>query len=351
MNLRNYIDAQSKRNVLAPVVLDDTPAPSIKGPAREPRNWWRLGDTSIAVALATQGRLHPVEPKDWMHAGGPGSGRHKEFDGVLKPEDGWKRESRRRQNFWDNRGGLKTVYSKPDPRPGYRKGEQQVRVADNGHWEHVSHTSHVIREGDGAKALSEHLTSIHAGGPGSGCRGDNCGRPKNPGGQLSWDRKVVQREGLKVERKTGRVTIPLQAPPRSQVKTVSHAPAGFIITQLKTPTRGRPTGSGGGTWNLLNRESPQKGSFKLEQENVKGMGWKGTATIWTANKVGGAEGAATSVIALRDVGKMSARVMEIRTEQYKEIGNTNVFKFSNIGQAAGFLKSRYGVSWSLPRNK
>lgn len=194
--------------------------------------------------------------------------------------------------------------------------------------------------------ILEYMT-ISAGGPGSGCHGDNCGRPKSPGGQLSWDKKVLKREGL-VKNRAGRVTIPLQAPPRSQVKTVSHTPYGAVITQLKTPTRGRPKGPGG-TWNLMNRQHPAKGDFVKEQENVKGEGWKGFATIWTAKKVGGEEGAATSVMALRDVGKMAATIMEIRTERYAEIGNTNVFRFKNFGQAAGFLKSRYGVGWKLPK--
>jgi hypothetical protein len=188
--------------------------------------------------------------------------------------------------------------------------------------------------------------SISAGGPGSGCRGPNCGRPES--GKLSWAPKVLKREGLTKSRKTGQVTIPLHAPAKSMVKTVSHMPNGAVITQLKTPRRGRPKG-GSGVWNLMNRQSPQKGSFVKEQENVKGTGWKGVATIWTAKKVGGEEGAATSVLALRDIGKMSVSIMEVRTGRYSEIGNTNVFKFKNFGQAAGFLKARYGVSWRLPR--
>jgi hypothetical protein len=96
--------------------------------------------------------------KEWDSRGRRGKApAHADFDGVLKSEDGWTRESKRRKNFWGNQGGLKTVWHKPDPRPGYRKGEQQVRVADNGHWEHVSHSSHVIAEGDGASTLSDHL--------------------------------------------------------------------------------------------------------------------------------------------------------------------------------------------------
>src|SRR5579864_2541919 len=115
MNLLSILELNAKKSdksVLSPVLLDDTPSPAIKGPAREPRNWWRLGDVSIAKALRESPLKNPVNPQDWTKRG------------------------------------------------------------------------------------------IAAGGPGSGCRGDNCGRPKNPGGQLSWDRKVVEREGLIKERKT-----------------------------------------------------------------------------------------------------------------------------------------------------
>jgi len=343
MKLRDYIDVRAQaieESVLAPVRLDDTPAPSIKGPAREPRNWWALGCTSIARALAENPLKNPVNPNDWLlrqkpenvvvQAGGPGSGRHKELfkqAGVEMPII----------NYVVNH---KSQY------------ESQRNVEFN--------TSHgtFFQRGDSVKDAKEKFLSwylekelrkrtVQAGGPGSGCHGDNCGRPAGPGHQLSWKESTLRKEGLKKSRKTGIVTIPLQATPRSQVKTVHQSPSGYKITELKTPRRGRPTGTTGIQQSILNRESPLKGSFVKEQENVKGTGWKGVATIWTAKR-GATEGAGTSVMALRDIGKMAVTVMEVRTERYAEIGQTRVIRFNNFGQAAGFLKSRYGVSWKLP---
>lgn len=84
-----------------------------------------------------------------LAAGGPGSGRHPEFDGVLKPEAGWKKKARRTDKFIDNQGGLKTVWRHPV--------NGSVRVADDKSWEHVSRRGFVVKEGKGSRMLEKHI--------------------------------------------------------------------------------------------------------------------------------------------------------------------------------------------------
>jgi hypothetical protein len=89
MKLRDCIEIKagsgwgSERNVLGLIDTKNTPAHSIAGPAEEPTNWQMLGMTSIKLALEHNFNKHYIDPMAWMQlavmAGGPGSGRHKEF--------------------------------------------------------------------------------------------------------------------------------------------------------------------------------------------------------------------------------------------------------------------------------
>lgn len=66
MNILDYIRAGwLSETVFGGVNLEDSPSEAIKGAAREPRNWRRLGTTDVKEALKDSGTKRPVCPKDW----------------------------------------------------------------------------------------------------------------------------------------------------------------------------------------------------------------------------------------------------------------------------------------------
>jgi hypothetical protein len=171
------------------------------------------------------------------------------------------------------------------------------------------------------------LFQILAGGPGSGCRGDNCGRPSTGGA-------------------------------KKEFKTAS----GATYTIFKPSKRGIPRRSSGYV-----RKSRFKGKFgdrdastgKFRKTNdiagIEGIKNR-VANVynaqWTKADVYSNHG--VTLFVHRDFAKGRVVIQEVNHESLTRGGNqhTTVFKqyiFKNFGKAAGFLNQKYGIRQALPK--
>jgi len=158
---------------------------------------------------------------------------------------------------------------------------------------------------------------IFAGGPGSGCHGPSCGRPR----------------GIKQSFQTS---------------------SGATYTILK-PSR-RNIAKGSHAWTA--RKDQFKGKFKTTAENVKGFNMK---TLKTDAKMRGSvydakyghgdkyEGHGKTIFVYKDARNMRAVVVEVPHDEMNHSATARSFKFKNFGAAAGFLSKRYGIKQKLPK--
>lgn len=171
-------------------------------------------------------------------------------------------------------------------------------------------------------AFHHTLLEILAGGPGSGCRGPKCGRPKGQG-----------------------------------VKQTFQSPQGFTYTLLKPSRKGIEKGSH--KWQAkkdqfrgqykvardaqnkpIKHESKSKDVLGQRYSNVYDAAW-GRGDKW--------EGQGKTVFVHRDFKNMRVVVQEVPHDEMQKSETMRVWKFKNFGQAAGFLNRRYGIRQKLPR--
>jgi hypothetical protein len=168
------------------------------------------------------------------------------------------------------------------------------------------------------------VSQLFAGGPGSGCRGNNCGRPS-----------------------TGSKSIPKRLVRQSWTAPVG----GAKVTLLQTPKRGRPSGAAKGSPKaLLKKASSMKGKFS-QVISTKQYGSKQPSAVYSTYPKNGQpgdtnfkEGAGKTLFVFRDFGTGRATVQEFTHGEYGHIGKATMFGFKNLGRAAGFLSQRYGIT-------
>lgn len=233
---------------------------------------------------------------------------------------------------------------------------------------------------------------LYAGGPGSGCRGNNCGRPiskknyqqmrqhlRGLGIKLKknlspWDvvraydtwfrvKNIRDKEQKRAQRVVDRAKIRLQRaqdkgklPPRYDKKDVqeridvkpvwkgrvkqSYQAQGYQITELKTPKQYEKNK---GTW--VNKPSSYKGQFLVdlaEQRTHNNPKERNSFFIHQA-----APDKGVSVEVHRNLGQLSVNVIERRLGQYGAIEDHREVSFKNVGRAMGFLNKRYGITFKI----
>jgi hypothetical protein len=227
---------------------------------------------------------------------------------------------------------------------------------------------------------------IHAGGPGSGCVGPNCGRPskgranevanlsreikelksrlKRGSGATTKDRKRIRmvikifqnhiRQLGRQESRPSPSTPKINpAPVRKSVIVQQHTLAnGAKYTIVTGSKAGRPMGSGNAAKNpnkVLSQAHKEKGQFQATHTDITPTGQDARVSVYDTSKQG-TEGAGSTVIVNRDFGKNRVVVQEMSRGQYGHLDALlKQFKFKNFGQAAGMLNKRYGIRQALPK--
>jgi hypothetical protein len=227
------------------------------------------------------------------------------------------------------------------------------------------------------------LMDVLAGGPGSGCHGPNCGRPHTKAeteglkkelkevrdrlgvkrGQKGYARKhnranlKILKEGLKrriqygkrrekilpgMKWKKGKITIPVKPAWKGRVKQSFKTAEGHQVTVVKPRKLQDREGK---TW--LRKPSEFKGKFVKTHDEFNVMGKLERNVLFQA--IRGDKGQAVQIS--RDYGNKAVFVKEAallsHVGTHDNIIRTRQVKFKNFGQAFGFLKMRYGISFKL----
>lgn len=166
------------------------------------------------------------------------------------------------------------------------------------------------------------VLDLLAGGPGSGCRGPRCGRPKG-------------------------------------VKQVYQTAAGFNYTILKPSRKGIPKGQQTRKkWNFPQQwdEKALKGEFKPARDPQTNKAIKFESKDRYSNvydaKFGRGdvyEGHGITAFVHRDFKNVRVVVQVVPHDEMDHSAVAKVYKFKNFGQAAGFLNKRFGIRQKLPR--
>jgi hypothetical protein len=155
------------------------------------------------------------------------------------------------------------------------------------------------------------LLEVLAGGPGSGCTGPNCGRPRGV---------------------------------RQQFQTTQ----GHTYTLFRPSRKGIPRGKA----DYKKRVSNFKGQFAKTHENVPMKEGKknGVSGVYdAAYKEGDVHaGHGVTVFVHRDFKNNRVVVMEMPHDDMNKLAVARSFKFKNFGQASGFLNKRYAIRQKLP---
>lgn len=158
------------------------------------------------------------------------------------------------------------------------------------------------------------LLELLAGGPGSGCQGPNCGRPRGV---------------------------------RQQFTTTQGHQYTLFRPSRKGYTRGKNAHAYGDTM-VRN----MKGKFKQTHENVpmKEGRKNGVSSVYDAVYKGKDvhAGHGVTVFVHRDFKNMRVVVMEMPHDDMNKLALARSFKFKNFGQAAAFIKNRYSIRQKLP---
>lgn len=247
--------------------------------------------------------------------------------------------------------------------------------------------------------LTQLVSLLQAGGPGSGCRGPKCGRPITSKGfrQMkkklqrigfrikkgtsawdivktydAWQRSGKAREKLAKEtkraterarhrirraiekgrlpkipkqapgltRKGGKEFIDVQDPWKGRVKKQYTSGEGYQITELKTPKQYEKRGT---TW--INKPSLYKGQFLVDVAEHKTYNDPKERNHFFIHQETPEKG--VSVEVHRNFGRLGVNVIERKLGQYGAIENHREVSFKNIGRAMGFLNKRYGITFKL----
>ena len=173
------------------------------------------------------------------------------------------------------------------------------------------------------------LVDIMAGGPGSGCHGPSCGRP----------RSVTQ--SFKT---TGGATYTIFRPSRKGMPKGSHS----VKDALKKPDSMK------GQYKVATVQLDKNRWMNLEDISGKDKAGNKTsrlASVYDAKYGKGDvyEGHGKTVFVHRDFANKRVVVHEIPHDGMNKSAMAHAFKFKNFGQAAGFLNRKYGIKQKLPK--
>jgi len=154
------------------------------------------------------------------------------------------------------------------------------------------------------------LAGIFAGGPGSGCRGDNCGRPRG-------------------------------------VKMTYQSPKGFTYTLFRPSRKGIAKGSH--AWH--SGEDKFKGKYTKTAENVRPFDLKtmsrarGSGSVYDAKygKIDKYGGHGKTIFVHKDFKNMRVVVQEVPHDEMNKSEVMRSVKFKSFGKAAEFLNKHYGI--------
>lgn len=179
-------------------------------------------------------------------------------------------------------------------------------------------------------------TSIHAGGPGSGCHGPNCGRPST-GIEKRTQRKLGKLKNLP-ERETPLVPVVRL--------TRVHRQEGIKETTVKPVRQYHKSGL---AW--LKKASPLKGTFHQETNSPAARPWGGKSKMTAFFVSRPSDDRATAVQVLTNYGTDKASVLEIDLHQYDAIARTRLVEFKDFDTATKFLQKRYGIAKNFQLQK
>lgn len=236
------------------------------------------------------------------------------------------------------------------------------------------------------------IQDMNAGGPGSGCRGANCGRPIS-GKTYQWMVSKLRESGLRIRRgispwdvvrtfdawkrgektrqlgkkiqdkitkrakgriqkaiqkgrlpKIGKGIDKIDVKPvwKGRVKKEFTSSQGHKITEIKTPQQYEKNK---GTWVL--KPSSYKGQFLVdiaEHKTYNDPKERNHFFIHMASPENG-----VSVEVHRNLGKLNVNVIERRLGAYGAIVSHREVSFKNVGRAMGFMNKRYGITFKLNR--
>jgi hypothetical protein len=234
------------------------------------------------------------------------------------------------------------------------------------------------------------LIELQAGGPGSGCRGANCGRPIS-GKTYKWMVAKLRQSGLEIKRgtspwdvvrtfdawkrgvgareqahkdaqrmakrargrlrkaiakgklpKIGKAPSKIDVQPvwKGRVKNQFVAQQGHLVTELKTPKQYE---KGKGTW--VNKPSAYKGQFLVDLQEHRTYNDPKERNSFFIHQEAPDKG--VSVEVHRNLGNLSVNVIERRLGQYGAIVDHREVSFKNVGRASGFLNRRYGLTFKI----
>jgi hypothetical protein len=236
------------------------------------------------------------------------------------------------------------------------------------------------------------LISLEAGGPGSGCRGSNCGRPIGAK-QFQQMRQKLKRTGIDIPRKAspwdvvrtydawfrgqkerdrqaklaqrmnqkargrlskalakGKIGKRIQAKPnvsiavkpvwKGRVKQQFTTPQGHQVTTLKTPGQYQKRGD---TW--VNKPSAYKGQFLVDLAEHRTYNDPKERNSFFIHQEAPDKG--VSVEVHRNLGSLSVNVIERKLGEYGAIVDHREVSFKNVGRAMGFLNRRYGLTFKI----
>jgi hypothetical protein len=157
---------------------------------------------------------------------------------------------------------------------------------------------------------------LYAGGPGSGCHGSNCGRPRS-------------------------------------VKQSFQTNSGYSFTILRPSRKGISKASH--AWQ--SRKDQFKGKYKNTIENARQFSVKkmrktaATGSVYDAKYGKGDryEGHGKTIFVHKDLENMRVVVQEVPHNEMNHSEVMRSFKFTNFGKAAAFLNKRYGIKQALPK--
>lgn len=157
---------------------------------------------------------------------------------------------------------------------------------------------------------------LYGGGPGSGCHGERCGRPRG-------------------------------------VKQSFQTHSGYSYTIMQPSRRGIKKGAQ--DWSK--RRDQFKGKYQPTEANVKqfsikqGMPVDAVGSVYDAKYGKGDryEGQGKTIFVHKDYANSRIIVHEVPHDEMNHSALVRAFKFKNFGQAAGFLNKRYGIKEKFPK--
>jgi hypothetical protein len=168
-----------------------------------------------------------------------------------------------------------------------------------------------------AQAFEAPIEFLEAGGPGSGCHGDKCGRPRDVQQQFQT---------------TQGHTYTLATPSRRGMKKGQHR-------LQNDPLRGKYKVARDEQNRVIKHESKSKDPLGMRYSNVFDAKW-GRGDKY--------EGHGKTVFVHRDFKNMRVVIQEVPHDEMQHSAMMKQWRFKNFGTAAGFLNKRYGIRWRLP---